>query len=111
MESKLTQILRESFGANARTFIITHVSPALEDYPQTLHAMNYAIAARGIRHSSDSDRPAEHAPAVHRSADLSGDRRLCFVIVVSNLLKSIDWFLSSDQLERQGDPDLDAALS
>ena len=34
-----------------------------------------------------------------------------FIIVVSNLLKSIDWFLSSDKLERQGDPDLAAALS
>ena len=34
-----------------------------------------------------------------------------FIIVVSNLLKSIDWFLYSDKLERQGDPDLAAALS
>lgn len=49
LDSKLTHILRDSFGFNSRTSFITHISPALSRYQQSLNAMSFTERVRNIR--------------------------------------------------------------
>eukprot|EP01036_Dinobryon_divergens_P031057 gene31057-40395_t len=49
MQCKLTHILRDSFGYNSRTSFITHISPALSRYQQSLNAMSFTERVRNIR--------------------------------------------------------------
>mmetsp|Transcript_28636 Transcript_28636/g.39316 ORF Transcript_28636/g.39316 Transcript_28636/m.39316 type:complete len:3966 (-) Transcript_28636:995-12892(-) len=50
--SKLTQLLREAFSGQSLTSIITHVSPYLDDYQQTIHAIDFSNRVRGVRNAA-----------------------------------------------------------
>jgi kinesin family protein 4/21/27 len=47
-DSKLTRILQDSLGGNSRTTMIACVSPAADNYEETLGAIKYASRARNI---------------------------------------------------------------
>ena len=47
-ESKLTRILQDSLGGNSRTTMIACVSPAADNYDETLNTLKYASSARRI---------------------------------------------------------------
>lgn len=46
--SKLTQILRDSLGEDAKTVMLVHVSPREEDVGETICSLGFATRARGI---------------------------------------------------------------
>nr|AMS24253.1 kinesin 14-IV protein [Marsilea vestita] len=46
--SKLTQILRDSLGEDAKTVMLVHVSPSKEDAGETVCSLTFATRARGI---------------------------------------------------------------
>ncbi|KAI5062499.1 hypothetical protein GOP47_0023038 [Adiantum capillus-veneris] len=46
--SKLTQILRDSLGEDAKTVMLVHVSPREEDVAETMCTLSFATRARGI---------------------------------------------------------------
>ena len=48
-DSKLTRILQDSLGGNARTYMIACVSPAESNYDETLNTLKYASRARNIK--------------------------------------------------------------
>ncbi|TPX64688.1 hypothetical protein SpCBS45565_g05722 [Spizellomyces sp. 'palustris'] len=48
-ESKLTRLLQDSLGGNAKTVMIACVSPAVEDVDETLNTLKYAHRARKIQ--------------------------------------------------------------
>ena len=48
-DSKLTRILQDSLGGNARTYMIACVSPAESNYEETLNTLKYASRARNIK--------------------------------------------------------------
>ena len=48
-DSKLTRILQDSLGGNSRTTMIACVSPAADNYEETLGAIKYASRARNIQ--------------------------------------------------------------
>ena len=48
-DSKVTRILQDSLGGNARTFMIACVSPAESNFEETLNTINYASRARNIK--------------------------------------------------------------
>lgn len=50
-DSKLTHLLKDSLGGNCQTTIITHISPALEDYQKTLSTLVFCSRASGIMNS------------------------------------------------------------
>lgn len=47
-DSKLTRILQDSLGGNARTFMIACVSPAESNFDESLNTLKYASRARNI---------------------------------------------------------------
>lgn len=47
--SKLTRLLADSLGGNARTVMIACASPAEDDYDETLNTLQYAARARKIQ--------------------------------------------------------------
>ncbi len=47
-DSVLTWILKESLGGNAKTAMLAAISPALENYEETLSTLRYAHQARSI---------------------------------------------------------------
>ncbi|CCD21730.1 kinesin K39, putative, partial [Trypanosoma vivax Y486] len=47
-DSKLTYILKDSFGGNSKTFMIATVSPSALNYEETLSTLRYASRARDI---------------------------------------------------------------
>ncbi|XP_048225302.1 kinesin-like protein KIF7 isoform X3 [Perognathus longimembris pacificus] len=77
-DSKITRILKDSLGGNAKTVMIACVSPSSSDFDETLHTLNYASRAQNIRNRAsvnwkpEAERGAEEAAATrgpprHRS--------------------------------------------
>ncbi|XP_031568162.1 kinesin-like protein KIF27 isoform X4 [Actinia tenebrosa] len=48
-DSKVTRLLKDSLGGNARTVMITCLSPAEQDFGENLNSLKYATRARNIR--------------------------------------------------------------
>ncbi|XP_045417672.1 kinesin-like protein KIF7 isoform X1 [Lemur catta] len=63
-DSKITRILKDSLGGNAKTVMIACVSPSSCDFDETLNTLNYASRAQNIRNRATVNwRPeAERAP-------------------------------------------------
>nr|XP_035159693.2 kinesin-like protein KIF7 isoform X9 [Callithrix jacchus] len=78
-DSKITRILKDSLGGNAKTVMIACVSPSSTDFDETLNTLNYASRAQNIRNRAmvnwrpEAERPSEDAasgargPPRHRS--------------------------------------------
>ncbi|XP_036787749.2 kinesin-like protein KIF7 isoform X2 [Manis pentadactyla] len=78
-DSKITRILKDSLGGNAKTVMIACVSPSSSDFDETLHTLNYASRAQNIRNRAtvnwrpDAERQPQEAvagargPPRHRS--------------------------------------------
>jgi len=50
--STLTWLLKESFGGNAKTVMIATISPAADNYDETLSTLRYAASARQIKNAA-----------------------------------------------------------
>lgn len=48
-DSKLTRLLQDSLGGNAKTLMIANIGPASYNYDETINTLNYASRARCIR--------------------------------------------------------------
>jgi len=48
-DSKLTRLLQDSLGGNARTLMIANIGPASYNYDETINTLNYASRAKCIR--------------------------------------------------------------
>ncbi|XP_064123193.1 kinesin-like protein KIF7 [Loxodonta africana] len=48
-DSKITRILKDSLGGNAKTVMVACVSPSSSDFDETLNTLNYASRAQNIR--------------------------------------------------------------
>ncbi|KAM5206866.1 kinesin-like protein KIF7 isoform 3-T5 [Hipposideros larvatus] len=77
-DSKITRILKDSLGGNAKTVMIACVSPSSSDFDETLNTLNYASRAQNIRNRAtinwrpEAERVPEEAagargPPRHRS--------------------------------------------
>ncbi|XP_036909532.1 kinesin-like protein KIF7 isoform X6 [Sturnira hondurensis] len=77
-DSKITRILKDSLGGNAKTVMIACVSPSSSDFDETLNTLNYASRAQNICNRPtvnwrpDAERAPEEAagargPPRHRS--------------------------------------------
>ncbi|KAL0619690.1 Kinesin-like protein KIF7 [Plecturocebus cupreus] len=78
-DSKITRILKDSLGGNAKTVMIACVSPSSSDFDETLNTLNYASRAQNIRNRAtvnwrpEGERLSEEAasgargPPRHRS--------------------------------------------
>uniref|UniRef100_A0A2K5JC88 Kinesin motor domain-containing protein n=1 Tax=Colobus angolensis palliatus TaxID=336983 RepID=A0A2K5JC88_COLAP len=62
-DSKITRILKDSLGGNAKTVMIACVSPSSSDFDETLNTLNYASRAQNIRnHATVNWRPEAERP-------------------------------------------------
>ena len=50
-DSKLTRMLQDSLGGNTKTLMIASVSPALDNYDETVSTLRYAARARNIKNT------------------------------------------------------------
>ena len=48
-DSKLTRLLQDSLGGNAKTVMIANVGPADYNYDETLNTLRYANRAKSIK--------------------------------------------------------------
>ncbi|KAG8440652.1 hypothetical protein GDO86_006411 [Hymenochirus boettgeri] len=48
-DSKITRILKDSLGGNAKTVMIACISPSASDFDETLNTLNYASRAQNIK--------------------------------------------------------------
>ncbi|KAI5764916.1 KIF7 [Gulo gulo luscus] len=68
-DSKITRILKDSLGGNAKTVMIACVSPSSSDFDETLNTLNYASRAQNIRNRAtvnwrpETERAPEEAAA------------------------------------------------
>ncbi|XP_059953351.1 kinesin-like protein KIF7 isoform X2 [Mesoplodon densirostris] len=68
-DSKITRILKDSLGGNAKTVMIACVSPSSSDFDETLNTLNYASRAQNIRNRAtvnwrpEAERASEEAAA------------------------------------------------
>jgi predicted RNase H-like HicB family nuclease len=50
-DSKLTRLLQDSLGGNTKTLMVASVSPAEDNYDETVSTLRYAARARNIKNS------------------------------------------------------------
>lgn len=50
-DSKLTRMLQDSLGGNTKTLMIASVSPAEDNYDETVSTLRYAARARNIKNT------------------------------------------------------------
>ncbi|XP_011841734.1 PREDICTED: kinesin-like protein KIF7 [Mandrillus leucophaeus] len=76
-DSKITRILKDSLGGNAKTVMIACVSPSSSDFDETLNTLNYASRAQNIRNRATVNwRPeAERASVEGQAAQGAGGRK------------------------------------
>uniref|UniRef100_A0A8D0TI53 Kinesin family member 7 n=2 Tax=Sus scrofa TaxID=9823 RepID=A0A8D0TI53_PIG len=72
-DSKITRILKDSLGGNAKTVMIACVSPSSSDFDETLNTLNYASRAQNIcnRATINWQLEAERAPEEAAAAVLA----------------------------------------
>uniref|UniRef100_A0A8D0W3S8 Kinesin motor domain-containing protein n=1 Tax=Sus scrofa TaxID=9823 RepID=A0A8D0W3S8_PIG len=72
-DSKITRILKDSLGGNAKTVMIACVSPSSSDFDETLNTLNYASRAQNIcnRATINWQPEAERAPEEAAAAVLA----------------------------------------
>ncbi|XP_063304969.1 kinesin-like protein KIF7 isoform X2 [Pelobates fuscus] len=51
-DSKITRILKDSLGGNAKTVMIACISPSAADFDETLNTLNYASRAQNIKNKA-----------------------------------------------------------
>ncbi|XP_036400407.1 kinesin-like protein kif7 [Megalops cyprinoides] len=51
-DSKITRILKDSLGGNAKTLMIACISPSSSDFDESLNTLNYAKRARNIQNQA-----------------------------------------------------------
>ena len=51
-DSKLTRLLQESLGGNSRTIMLATISPASDNYQESLSTLNYAKRAKTIKNKA-----------------------------------------------------------
>ncbi|XP_053573646.1 kinesin-like protein KIF7 [Bombina bombina] len=51
-DSKITRILKDSLGGNAKTVMIACISPSASDFAETLNTLNYASRAQNIKNKA-----------------------------------------------------------
>uniref|UniRef100_A0A2K5YMV3 Kinesin family member 7 n=1 Tax=Mandrillus leucophaeus TaxID=9568 RepID=A0A2K5YMV3_MANLE len=79
-DSKITRILKDSLGGNAKTVMIACVSPSSSDFDETLNTLNYASRAQNIRNRAtvnwrpEAERP-ESASVEGQAAQGAGGRK------------------------------------
>ena len=65
-DSKLTRLLQDSLGGNAKTVMIANIGPAAWSYEETLSTLRYAQRAHNIRNqprvNEDPKVPLSHPP-------------------------------------------------
>ena len=60
-DSKLTRLLKDSFGGNSRTLMIACTSPADSNFEESLNTLNYANRARNIQNKAVVNRDSKSA--------------------------------------------------
>ena len=60
-DSKLTRILQDSLGGNAKTYMIACISPAEINFEETLNTLKYASRARHIKNKPVINRDPQSA--------------------------------------------------
>jgi len=50
--SKLTHILKDSLGGNAKTLMVVAISPANSNYDETMSSLRYADRAKRIKNKA-----------------------------------------------------------
>ncbi|KAJ1179991.1 hypothetical protein NDU88_005219 [Pleurodeles waltl] len=59
-DSKITRILKDSLGGNAKTAMIACISPSSADFDETLNTLNYATRAQNIQNKAVVNCRKEH---------------------------------------------------
>lgn len=80
-DSKVTRLLRDSLGGNARTVMITCLSPCAVDFAENLNSLKYATRARSIRNKPVVNRDPQNT----RLAEMQNEIQ---VNSIANRLKS-----------------------
>ena len=71
-DSKLTRLLKDSLGGGCRTLMIANVSPASDQFDETLNTLKYADRAKRIKPRAKPPSPSRRsAPASTRSTPAS----------------------------------------
>lgn len=101
-ESKLTRILTESLGGNAKTCLIITCSPAYYNYQETISTLRFGTAARNIKNK----------PKINREYTVDELKRMVtkrdkIIKAYENRVEALEEFLKSNNLEMPTDEALE----
>jgi len=81
-DSKLTRLLKDSLGGNARTVFITCITPKLSQLDETFHSLFFSLTAKSIQSSvrknveisSFGERKSSLSPSTHMKNEVESER-------------------------------------
>lgn len=77
-DSKLTRLLKDSFGGNSKTLMVACVSPSDTNFEETLNTLQYANRARNIENKAVVNRDAKSAEVLMLRARIESlEKELC----------------------------------
>lgn len=84
-ESKLTRLLQDSLGGNAKTFLIATVSPAKINCEESISTLKFADRAKQVmvQATSNESRPVDHAMVTRLKEEVEILRSLLRKVVVA----------------------------
>ena len=103
-DSKLTRILQDSLGGNAKTYMIACVSPAEINFEETLNTLKYASRARHIKNKPVINRDPQSALVAQLKQEvfslkeeMRNYKRLLNVQGVEDIKENLEFLKKSDQ--------------
>lgn len=102
-DSKLTRLLQDSLGGNAKTLMIANVGPASYNYDETINTLNYASRAKCIRNCPRLNEDPKDALLRELQREIDDLRTKLAAI---NRANSVDGSNNKPSAMRQADYDL-----
>ncbi|ERE79852.1 kinesin-like protein KIF7-like protein [Cricetulus griseus] len=98
-DSKITRILKDSLGGNAKTVMIACVSPSSSDFDETLNTLNYASRAQNIRNRATGDEGAQQLMTLQSQVARLEEENRDFLAALEDAMEQ--YKLQSDRLREQ----------
>ncbi|KRY48211.1 Osmotic avoidance abnormal protein 3 [Trichinella britovi] len=99
-DSKLTRLLQDSLGGNTKTIMIACISPADNNYDESLSTLRYANRAKNIRNKPRINEDAKDALLRQYQEEIARLKQLLDKAQMQNAISSVNGTGDKDEIEK-----------
>ncbi|KRX88559.1 Osmotic avoidance abnormal protein 3 [Trichinella pseudospiralis] len=99
-DSKLTRLLQDSLGGNTKTIMIACISPADNNYDESLSTLRYANRAKNIKNKPRINEDAKDALLRQYQEEIARLKQLLDKAQMQNAISSVNGTSDKDEIEK-----------